>query len=267
MLSWFPSSTTKQLQKGAPLRFPTTRTSIPTTRNAERRNCDKIVRREPVQRTRRSLVTRRKVGNGFLSLSASTATALASSLFSRSRAAKTSEFGYSTKNYKQKASQPLKPILLPILRVQEATVQEANLIKTGAYKDYARADIKLAIQYMLEAYELPQNMDTASTYANQEDYFKAVESYQKVVSYLQSILADYSEKDMSIGNLDDSVKAEIVSRLEKATNEISIFMSYMPKDIVGQAQDFIEEENKLNLAEYQDGQPVNVVELPWKKAT
>uniref|UniRef100_A0A7S3ZBL9 Uncharacterized protein n=1 Tax=Lotharella globosa TaxID=91324 RepID=A0A7S3ZBL9_9EUKA len=98
----------------------------------------------------------------------------------RSRAARTSDFGYRPQKYNApKDNVPLRPILVPILRVQEAAVQEANLIRTGNYKDYARADIKLAVKYMLEAYELPSNLDTAATYADQSVYFKAVATEQK----------------------------------------------------------------------------------------
>ncbi|GAB5372821.1 hypothetical protein AAMO2058_001697400 [Amorphochlora amoebiformis] len=181
-----------------------------------------------------------------------------------SRGARTADFGYVQKQYGTKDRQPLRPILLPILRVQEATVQESNLIKTGAYKDYARADVKLAIQYMLEAYELPQNMDSAATYASQENYYEAVDAYQKVVESLRSILSDYSGEETLIGNLDKQVEKTILNRLATARDEISRFMSYMPLDIVQQAQDFIEEENRLNLAEFKDNEVINVVEVPWK---
>eukprot|EP00468_Gymnochlora_sp_CCMP2014_P005408 CAMPEP_0167761302 /NCGR_PEP_ID=MMETSP0110_2-20121227/12092_1 /TAXON_ID=629695 /ORGANISM="Gymnochlora sp., Strain CCMP2014" /LENGTH=188 /DNA_ID=CAMNT_0007647961 /DNA_START=159 /DNA_END=725 /DNA_ORIENTATION=- len=181
------------------------------------------------------------------------------------KAASTSDFGYVAPKYNLKEAQPLRPILLPILRVQEATVQEANLIRTGAYKDYARSDIKLAIQYMLDAYSLPQNMDTAATYAKQEDYFKAVDAYQKTVAALQGLLAEYSDKELNISKLDPTVKAKVINTLETATDQISVFMTFMPDDIVKQAQDFIEDENRQNLAEFGDGQKViNVVELPWK---
>eukprot|EP00954_Amorphochlora_amoebiformis_P004331 338028-Amorphochlora_amoeboformis.AAC.1 len=43
-----------------------------------------------------------------------------------SRGARTADFGYVQKQYGTKDRQPLRPILLPILRVQEATVQVSS---------------------------------------------------------------------------------------------------------------------------------------------
>jgi len=96
-------------------------------------------------------------------------------------------------------------------------------------------------------------------------YFKAVATEQKVVAALQSILTDYNDKDVSIGKLDPDVQDKILASLKSAEEGIGEFMKYMPDDIVKQAQDFVEEENKLNLKEYGDGAPVNVVEVPWRK--
>eukprot|EP00954_Amorphochlora_amoebiformis_P020074 1336757-Amorphochlora_amoeboformis.AAC.1 len=62
----------------------------------------------------------------------------------------------------------------------------------------------------------------------------------------------------------DVIQKTILNRLATARDEISRFMSYMPLDIVQQAQDFIEEENRLNLAEFKDNEVINVVEVPWK---
>ena len=45
-----------------------------------------------------------------------------------------------------KSPQPLVPELVQLLRVQEATTQEARLVGTGKYKDLQRANIKRAVQ-------------------------------------------------------------------------------------------------------------------------
>ena len=44
--------------------------------------------------------------------------------------------------------------LYTILRVKEATQQETRLIKSGKFKDVQRANIKLAVKFMIENYNL-----------------------------------------------------------------------------------------------------------------
>ena len=45
---------------------------------------------------------------------------------------------------------PLDDCLYTLLRVREATEQETRLIKSGKFKDIQRANIKLAVKFMVE---------------------------------------------------------------------------------------------------------------------
>jgi hypothetical protein len=59
---------------------------------------------------------------------------------------------------------PLEELLYRILRVREATQQETRLIRTGKFKDVQRANVKLAIKFMIENYRLADAFVQSSTY-------------------------------------------------------------------------------------------------------
>jgi len=64
---------------------------------------------------------------------------------------------------------PLDKCLYTILRVREATEQETRLIKTGKFKDVQRANIKLAMKFMVENYRLSDSFVAASAYLDGND--------------------------------------------------------------------------------------------------
>jgi hypothetical protein len=59
---------------------------------------------------------------------------------------------------------PLGDLLYTILRVREATEQESRLIKSGKFKDVQRANIKLAVKFMVENYRLQDAFVSAAAY-------------------------------------------------------------------------------------------------------
>jgi hypothetical protein len=58
----------------------------------------------------------------------------------------------------------LDELLYRIVRVREATEMETRLIKTGKFKDAQRANIKLAVRFMVDNYRLNDAFLAASTY-------------------------------------------------------------------------------------------------------
>jgi hypothetical protein len=58
----------------------------------------------------------------------------------------------------------LDDLLYRILRVREATTMETRLIKSGKFKDLQRANIKLAVRFMVDNYRLNDAFLAASTY-------------------------------------------------------------------------------------------------------
>jgi hypothetical protein len=101
---------------------------------------------------------------------------------------------------------PLDDLLYKILRVREATQQEARLIKSGTFKDVQRANVKLAVKFMLENYRLADQFVQASTYI--EDGSKRLEAAQvgqSAVQNLYTILEYFDSSDVE--NIKVSVAA------------------------------------------------------------
>lgn len=86
--------------------------------------------------------------------------------------------------------------LYSILRVREAAEQESRLIKTGKFKDVQRANVKLAVKFMVENYRLNDNFIAASGYLIGEKRIKAGEIGQTVVQNLFTILEYFDASDV-----------------------------------------------------------------------
>ena len=96
---------------------------------------------------------------------------------------------------KQRAS--LESSLYTILRVREATQQESRLIKSGKFKDLQRANVKLAVKFMIENYRLNDAFVGASTYLDGNDRrVAAVNVGQSAVQDLYTILEYFDSSDV-----------------------------------------------------------------------
>lgn len=95
------------------------------------------------------------------------------------------------------AQVPLEELLYNILRVKEATQQEARLIKSGKFKDVQRANIKLAVKFMIENYRLSDSFNRASAYLGSNDKrVAAVDVGQSAVQNLYTILEYFDSADV-----------------------------------------------------------------------
>lgn len=83
-----------------------------------------------------------------------------------------------------------------ILRVREATEQEARLIKSGKFKDVQRANVKLAIKFMIDNYRLNDNFISASAFLNGDRKIKAVDIGQTTIQNLNTILEYFDTSDI-----------------------------------------------------------------------
>ncbi len=83
-----------------------------------------------------------------------------------------------------------------ILRVKEATEQETRLIKSGKFKDVQRANVKLAVKFMLDNYRLNDNFIAASAFLAGDRKIKAVDIGQNTVQNLQTILEYFDSSDV-----------------------------------------------------------------------
>lgn len=101
----------------------------------------------------------------------------------------------------QQQQQPdnLKTVQTPlyyILRVREATEQETRLIKSGKFKDVQRANVKLAVKFMVDNYRLNDNFIAASAFLTGDRRIKAGDIGQTVVQNLYTILEYFDASDV-----------------------------------------------------------------------
>lgn len=92
----------------------------------------------------------------------------------------------------------LDSLLYRIVRVREATQQETRLINTGYFKDKQRANIKLAIRFMIENYRLNDAFVAAATYidGSTSTRIEAGQVGQRAVQNLYTILEYFDSADV-----------------------------------------------------------------------
>ena len=92
---------------------------------------------------------------------------------------------------------PLDDLLYTILRVREATEQESRLIRSGKFKDVQRANVKLAVRFMVENYRLADAFVSASAYLDgNERRIAAGDVGQAAVQNLVTILEYFDSSDV-----------------------------------------------------------------------
>ena len=93
--------------------------------------------------------------------------------------------------------EPLSEVLYRILRVREATQQEVRLIKSGKFKDVQRANVKLAVRFMVDNYRLNDAFVTASAYLDGSNRrVEAGQVGQRAVQNLYTILEYFDSSDV-----------------------------------------------------------------------
>jgi len=92
----------------------------------------------------------------------------------------------------------LESYLYSIIRVREATQQERRLISTGKFKDVQRANVKLAIKFMIQNYRLADSVVGAAAYVGggNSQSMKAIDVGQTAVQNLQTILEYFDSQDV-----------------------------------------------------------------------
>jgi len=94
--------------------------------------------------------------------------------------------------------EPLSDVLYRILRVKEAAQQETRLIKSGKFKDVQRANVKLAVRFMIDNYRLNDAFVTASAYLEGDSSrrIEASQVGQTAVQNLYTILEYFDTSDV-----------------------------------------------------------------------
>jgi len=160
---------------------------------------------------------------------------------------------------------PLDDLLYTILRVREATEQESRLITSGKFKDVQRANVKLAVRFMVENYRLADAFVAAAAYLDgNERRIAAGDAGQAAVQNLVTILEYFDSADvqnLKVGSNTMSGKEGLVLKgLDAARRNIDEFLTYFPSSSIDVAKAKIDSENKLNLDEFDPklGEPINL---------
>jgi hypothetical protein len=152
------------------------------------------------------------------------------------------------------------------MRVREATIQERRLIKSGKFKDMQRANVKLAVKFMVQNYRLSDSVVGASGFLKgNAQQMRAIDSGQVAVQNLQTILEYFDSSDVEnikVGKNNMAGKEEIVVKgLEATQVQLDEFLSYFDQDIVTRVKDQVQEENDLNVKEF-DKSLGDIINLP-----
>jgi uncharacterized protein YqgV (UPF0045/DUF77 family) len=155
--------------------------------------------------------------------------------------------------------------LYAIMRVREATFQEARLVTTGKFKDVQRANVKLAVKFILNNYRLSDTIITASAYldGNNDRRVEAGQVGQSAVQDLQTILEYFDSSDVQNIKVDNMAGKErlVLQGLDSARKNLDGFLAYFPKDLVDAARKQVLDENELNYKEW-DRSLGDIVNLP-----
>lgn len=166
----------------------------------------------------------------------------------------------------------LQEALILISRVQEATAQEERLVTTGKFKDLQRNSIKMALNMMLDNYQLNDQIVLASGWASSSDVQKCKQSGDEAVETLQTVL-EYFSKDLKVNTLSDQQRKFMQDAMKSCRTKLETFLTYMPPDKVKAARKVIEDENEVVIREYKefkakdgdmDNAIINPVREPWK---
>ena len=151
---------------------------------------------------------------------------------------------------------PLDQDLLLILRVQEAAGQEARLVRTGKYRELQRLNIKRAIGMMIDNYDLRDRFVRASASAPSGKLQAAADFGNNAVENLIQVL-EYFPSNLVANDLTREQKDFVLAALDANSKNIDSFLSLMPPDEVSKARAEMEEENSLNLKEFDGGKYLN----------
>mmetsp|Transcript_832 Transcript_832/g.1828 ORF Transcript_832/g.1828 Transcript_832/m.1828 type:complete len:259 (-) Transcript_832:348-1124(-) len=148
--------------------------------------------------------------------------------------------------------QPLSTYIYNILRVREATEQETRLISSGKFKDVQRANVKLAIKFIINNYKLSDSIIAASSYLKGNARVQASGVGQSAVQSLYTIVEYFDSSDVENIKVDSLAGKEAIvnNGLKSVRRDIDELLSMFPKDVLDEAKAKIQSENELNYKEF-----------------
>lgn len=154
------------------------------------------------------------------------------------------------------AGETLDTYLYKVVRVREATQQERRLITTGKFKDTQRANVKLAVKFMVQNYRLSDSVVGASSFlaGGNSQQMRAIDTGLAAVQNLQTILEYFDSSDVEnikVGKNSMAGKEEIVVKgLEATQVKLDEFLNFFDDATVQKVKAQVQEENELNVKEF-----------------
>lgn len=161
---------------------------------------------------------------------------------------------------------PLRESLYLVSRVQEATVQQERFVRKATDQQALKNKMKLTLLLIDKNYKLLDQITYCSTFLPSENLVEATEAGNIAAEELQSAI-EYVKSDLKSGPLDQKQKDYIIDALTATRESLFIFLDFIPQDKLEGARARIEEENKLNIEEFDGDETAGVynpVILPWK---
>ncbi|EJK64619.1 hypothetical protein THAOC_14628 [Thalassiosira oceanica] len=155
----------------------------------------------------------------------------------------------------------MRDCLYNVLRVREATEQESRLISTGKFKDSARQNVKLAVKFIINNYNLSDSIIAGSSYLKGNDRVDASGVGQSAVQSLLTIVEYFDAAGVENIKVDSLAGKEkiVIEGLKSVRRDLDEFLDYFPKDDVDAVKARILSENELNYREFDTslGQIIN----------
>lgn len=117
-----------------------------------------------------------------------------------------------------------------------------------------RANVKLAVKFMVNNYKLSDSVIAASSYLSGNARVSASGVGSSAVQSLYTILEYFDSSDVEnikVGS--DSIAGKegiVIKGLESVRRDIDEFLTYFPQDVVDDTKKKIAEENELNFREF-----------------
>lgn len=163
-------------------------------------------------------------------------------------------------------SDPVRESLYFISRVQEATVQQERFVRRATDQQALKNKMKLTLLLIEKNYRLLDQITYCSTLVPSEHLVEATEAGNIAAEELQSAI-DYVRSELKSGPMTQAQKDYITDALTTTREQLFVFLDFMPQDKLEGARTRIEEENKMNVEEFdgdEDAGVYNMPALPWK---
>jgi len=147
---------------------------------------------------------------------------------------------------------PLRTLLVTVLRVQESTLQQERLIRTGQFRDLQRNNIKKAAQMIVDNTRIRDVVNKASASAAPDKIQEAATVGKDAIGDLLTLIEYFDQQttdNLKVTDLSKDKKEFISKALTSSRQKFDKFLTYMPVEKVAAARAKVMEENELNQKE------------------